>query len=221
MTKTEKSQNAPRNRLEESFDAVLHLLDRQLLDAEGRMMGNVDDLELADLGHGIEITALLTGTTAFLHRIGGRLGSRLVDAHERMRISAPDRTRPWRIPLDKVQYVDSAVHIGVRRDGLLEKGPERLRLGDLCGMQVIGDGGRRRRTKVTDARFEPMDGHLVLRALVVGRGGPGSWLGYERKDEQGPWLVAAIVRGWHRDSRVIDVDDVSIDWERRRVTVSR
>lgn len=201
------------NRLDDTFDAALHLLDRQLLDSDGRMLGNVDDIELADLGHGIEITGLLTGAAAFLHRIGGRLGERLVRAHDRMRISEPHRTLPWRIPLDKVVYVDSAVHLGVPRDGLLSKDTERLRLGDLCGMEVRGEKGR-----VIDARFEPVEGRLLLRALVVGRGGPGSLLGYERKDEHGPWIVAKIVRWWHRGTRIVDVDEVSIDWEKREIS---
>lgn len=212
----EKPEKEVPNRLEDSFDAVLHLLDRQLIDAEGRFCGNVDDLELADMGHGLEITGLLTGAAAFLHRIGGRAGARLERGHQEMRISEPHRTRPWRIPMDKVVYVDSAVHLGESRDGLLSKGPERLRLGDLTGMRVRPGKG-----KVIDARFEPIDGHLLLKHLFVGRGGPGSWLGYERKDEQGPWLVAQVIRAWHRGSRLIAIDDVSIDWEKRVVTENR
>ncbi|GAB4008409.1 hypothetical protein [Nocardioides ultimimeridianus] len=195
------------NRLADSFDAVLHLLDRQIVDADGKMAGNVDDLELADLGEGIEITALLTGASAFLHRIGGRVGERLVRGYGELQPAEPNRTRPWRIPLDKVQYVDSAVHLGVDRDGVLELGPERLRLGDLAGMRMTGERG-----KVIDARFEPVDGRFLLRALVVGRGGPGSYLGYERRDDQGPWVVAKLIRAWHRHTRVIDVSEVSIDW---------
>ncbi|HWU22573.1 MAG TPA: hypothetical protein VN088_13655 [Nocardioides sp.] len=206
-TDAKKDSNVIENRLEDTFDAVLHLQDRQILDAQGRMAGNVDDVELADLGEGIEITGLLVGTSAFVHRIGGRVGARLVRGYGELRVAEPHRTIPWRVPLDKVQYVDSAVHLGVDRDGMLERGAERLRLGDLTGMRMTGERG-----KVIDARFEPRDGRLLLRALVVGRGGPGSLLGYERRDDQGPWVVAKLIRAWHRHTRVIDVDEVSIDW---------
>ena len=201
------------NRLEDTFDAVLHLLDRQILDSDGRMAGNVDDVELADLGAGIEITGLMTGISAYLHRIGGRVGARLVRGYGELLPAEPHSNQPWRIPLDKVERVESAVHLGVRREGLLERGPERLRLGDLTGMRVTGGKGR-----VIDARFEPVDGRLLLRALVVGRGGPGSWLGYERKDEHGPWVIAKLVRWWHRHTHVIDIDSVSIDWDTGEVT---
>ncbi|HWU22426.1 MAG TPA: hypothetical protein VN088_12920 [Nocardioides sp.] len=201
------------NRLEDTFDAVLHLLDRQILDADGKMAGNVDDVELADLGQGIEITGLLTGASAFLQRIGGRVGARMVRGYGELQPAQPHRTQPWRIPLDKVQYVDSAVHLGVDRDGLLELGPQRLRLGDLTGMRTTEGRGR-----VIDARFEPVDGRLLLRALVIGRGGPGSYLGYERRDDQGPWVVAKLIRAWHRHTRVVDVGEVSIDWSAGEVS---
>ena len=64
------------NRLTGAIDGVLHLLDRQLIDCDGRFLGKVDDVELTpDQTTGrLVITALLTGPAALLDRFGGRLG---------------------------------------------------------------------------------------------------------------------------------------------------
>ena len=53
---------------------------------------------------------------------------------------------------------------------------------------------------------------LVVHELVVGRGGPGSMLGYDRKPDMGPWAIASIVRLIHRGSWVVDVDQCAFDW---------
>jgi sporulation protein YlmC with PRC-barrel domain len=57
------------------FDLELHLLDRQVTDSEGRLVCNVDDLELEldDTGYPC-VTAILVGPRALGPRIGGRLG---------------------------------------------------------------------------------------------------------------------------------------------------
>jgi sporulation protein YlmC with PRC-barrel domain len=199
---------------------MLHLLDRQLIDADGRMMGKVDDVELTRGDLGWTITALLTGPAALLGRLGGRLGNELTRMYEEMRPSEPHRTRPWRVTLDLVDHVDSAVHLRVKRDEVLERDREAFRLGSLGGMTVLApDGGQA--GQVLDARFEPAaDGSLVLRSLLVGRGGPGSLLGYDRRRDQGPWMVAAIVRLWHRDTRVVDVSSVVIEWNTGQVRLA-
>ena len=44
------------------------------------------------------------------------------------------------------------------------------------------------------------DGAHVLRSLLVCRGGAGSLLGYERRADQGPWLVSRLLRWWHRNT---------------------
>lgn len=49
--------------------------------------------------------------------------------------------------------------------------------------------------------------------LVVGRGGPGSLLGYDRRRDQGPWLVGAVVRWRHRHTGYVGRGDIlGIDW---------
>jgi sporulation protein YlmC with PRC-barrel domain len=205
------------DRLDGPFDGLLHLMDRQLIDVEGRLLGKVDDIELTQTDAGLTITALLTGPAALLGRLGGRLGDEALTTWARLRPSEPRRTWPWRIPLGHVGHVDSAVHVDVRREDILDRDREAVRLGTLAGMTVHEPDGRQV-GHILDARFEPDEDRApVLRSLLVGRGGPGSLLGYDRRGEQGPWMVATIVRLWHRDTRVVDVADVQILWNNGQV----
>ena len=57
-------------------DLALHLLDRQVVDHEGRAVGNVDDVELhvPEDGSPPYVVALLTGQGALGPRLGGTLG---------------------------------------------------------------------------------------------------------------------------------------------------
>ncbi|GAB2987657.1 PRC-barrel domain-containing protein [Nocardioides montaniterrae] len=205
------------NRLADPFDAVLHLLDRQLIDVDGLLAGKVDDLELTEGPDGWRITAVLTGTTALLHRLGGRIGNRLVELHAQLRVTEPDRDVPWRIPITQVSYVDSAVHLDRARKGVLHHNHVGRRLGRLTGMRVLESG--RCVGRVIDVHVVPASGRLVLESLVVGRGGPGSYLGYDRNEEKGPWLVRAIVRAWHRGTRTVPLSRAAIDWDAREVNL--
>jgi sporulation protein YlmC with PRC-barrel domain len=202
------------NRLSGPIDGALHLLDRQLLDSEGRMLGKVDDVELSEVDRELTITALLTGPAALLDRLGGRLGRVLVERWGQMRVSEPDRTRPWRIDVDDVDRLDSAVHLAVRRDGVLRRDRERHRLGRLTGMDVLGSDGHRV-GRVLDARFEPRSGRLVLCSLLVGHGRPGSLLGYDRHGRgsaHGPWLVRAVILALHRHTAIVAAEHAEISW---------
>ena len=76
------------------LDLELHLLDRQVVDSEGRLVCNVDDLELEldETGH-LCVTTILVGCRALGPRIGGRLGhwftaiaARLAGSDEPLRI---------------------------------------------------------------------------------------------------------------------------------------
>lgn len=200
------------NRLEDRIDGLFHLMDRQLIDTEGRLLGKVDDVELTELDEGWTITALLTGPEAWLGRLGGGAANNLVAKWENLRPAEPNRTRPWRLPMDLVDRLDSAVHLDVRREGVLSRDTEGFRLGTLAGMDVLDPEGRRVGA-VIDARFEPAaDGAQVLRSLLVGRGGAGSLLGYERRADQGPWLVSGILRWWHRNTKVVALADLTLGW---------
>jgi sporulation protein YlmC with PRC-barrel domain len=208
------------NRLEGPIDGALHLLDRQLLDCDGKMLGKVDDVELVETAEGLRITAVLTGPAALLGRLGGRVGSGLVRTWVRLRVSEPERGRPWRIDLDDVDRLDSALHLSVRRDGVLRRDREEHRLGELTGMDVLGPDGARL-GRVMDARFEPdTAGHLVLCSLIVGHGRPGSLLGYDRRGDQGPWLIRTVVRRIHRHTVVADATTADISWDEAVVRLS-
>jgi sporulation protein YlmC with PRC-barrel domain len=96
------------------FDIGLHVLDRQLLDKDGRRCGNVDDLAIEDG----EVVALLIGPGHWGRRAGwiGRLAG-WIGGGGKGRVD-------WR----DVDDVDSAVHL--KRDATelgLGTGDDRLR----------------------------------------------------------------------------------------------
>jgi hypothetical protein len=90
--------------------AVLHLLDRQIVDARtGRPVAKVDDLELDLDRDPPAVTALLTGPQAWGPRFSGLFGRAVVAVHRRLHPD-PD-PEPYRIPVSQVSGVDSAVHV--------------------------------------------------------------------------------------------------------------
>ena len=223
-------QAQQRNRLDGPWlDAALQLLDRQVVDSDGMMVCNVDDLEISDAGdRQLAITGLLVGPAALVPRFSGRLGDLLKEMWTRLGVQYAGRELPLRLGLDLVEHVGSEVRLRVRREGLLDRQPVPAptvalrRMDDLLGMEVTLDGHRHGR--VLDVRVEPRrsESRLVVRSLVVGRGRPGSLLGYDRGDFNGPWLVATAVRRLHRHTGEVGMDGVTaIDWERKRVEISR
>lgn len=219
----EVSKQLP-NRLGGRLDGALHLLDRQLLDGNGEMLGKADDIELTETAHGLTVTAVLTGPAALLDRLGGRLGATLTDRYRRLRVSEPHRDLPWRIDFAEVDRLDSAIHLKVPREAVLRRDRVEHRLGELTGMDVVVTGGSEQGGvgSVLDARFSPgPNGRLVLVSLIVGRGRPGSLLGYDRRRAQGPWLVRKVVRRLHRYTVLADVANAEIDWDRGEVRLDR
>ncbi len=92
------------------YDATLHLLDRQLVDPDGGLVGKVDDLELSERGDGrLVVTALLVGPAALGPRMGGYLGRWIVAVWRRLRPDAAPQS--GRIPVDCLLSIDSAVHV--------------------------------------------------------------------------------------------------------------
>jgi sporulation protein YlmC with PRC-barrel domain len=205
------------NKLESRIDGALELLDRQLLDVDGRMLGKVDDVELTQTDQGLTVSAVLSGSIALLHRLGGRLGNEMATKYVQLRPSESNRSRPWRIVMDDVERLDSALHLSVVRDEVLRRDVESFRLGNLTGMNVHDPDGSPVGS-VLDARFEPSgDGRLVLLSLVVGDGHPGGLLGYDRREGMGPWVIRIAVRWLHRNTRVVDVEHVQIQWNNHEV----
>jgi sporulation protein YlmC with PRC-barrel domain len=208
------------DRLTGPLDGALNLLDRQILDCDGKMVGKVDDIELTQQEDGLAITAVLTGPAALLHRLGGRLGNQLVITWDRLKVTEPERVRPWRIEMDRVDRLDSALHLTVARDGVLSRDTEGYRFGRLTGMEAMGPDSAHL-GRVLDARFERgLHDRLVISSLLIGHGRPGSLLGYDRRDQQGPWLVRAIVGRLHRQTGIVDIEEAQILWNRRQVRLT-
>jgi sporulation protein YlmC with PRC-barrel domain len=96
-----------------TLEAALQLLDRQLVDADGRLAGKVDDLELTfpDGGGPPLVTAILAGPGALSRRVGGRLGAWLEAVANRLREG--DDRRPARVPFSAVTEIGSAIRLRV------------------------------------------------------------------------------------------------------------
>jgi sporulation protein YlmC with PRC-barrel domain len=215
------------NRLDrDSIDAALHLLDRQVVDADGLMVCNVDDLELTDSGGGrLAVTGLLAGGAALFPRLSQTLGSWLATTWHRLGAEHAHRNTPKRIALGLVAELGSAITLRVAREGLLDRQPDpaggstHRRLSELLGMSVHSASGEDL-GNVLDVRLAPYGEEYQVHQLVVGRGRPGSLLGYDRGEVEGPWLLAWAVRKLHRHTGEVPYDRVgSIDWRDGRVTV--
>jgi hypothetical protein len=96
----------------------LQLLDRQIVDRDGRLAGKVDDLEISvpDGGGPPVVTAILTGRGALADRLGGRLG-RFASALSR-RLVAGDRDRPGRVPVSRIADVGNHVTVSLDAEDL-------------------------------------------------------------------------------------------------------
>ena len=208
------------DRLSGSLDAVLHLLDRQVVDADDLLVCKVDDVELTVFDDGVlGVTGLLVGPAALVPRYADDgLGRLLHDFWRRLGTTQADRDDPYRIDLELVEKLGSAVELNVGRDGaLVRQGQAARRLNELLQMPVQAPDGRRL-GRVLDVRLErettePGERIRVI-GLVVGRGRPGSYFGYDRRPDMGPWLVRSVVRRLHRHSAYADLDDlVELDWD--------
>lgn len=210
------------NRLSaETFDAALHLLDRQVIDVDGLLVCKVDDLELSvyDDDRPLAVTRLLAGMTALVPRMSGRTGRLLRERWISLGIEYAARDVPLAIDLSDIRHLGSAVELSVPRQGLLDRQPPapegvtHQRLGALLGMKVSTPDPELRR-KVLDVRLRPRGGRLDVTHLVVGPGRPGSLLGYDRGDFDGPWLVQRAVKRMHRHLRLVSADAIEhLDWE--------
>jgi hypothetical protein len=220
---------------DKALDAVLHLMDRQVVDRDGRMVCKVDDVELtihADQhpAGSWEVTGLLAGPPALVPRYGGRLGRVLEENWRRLGLQERDRLKPWRIPLALVAELGSGVTLLAARDGLLERqtdspaapGDTRRRLNDVLQLQARSPSGEAL-GQILDVRLrvvrrEPLE--LIAEGLVVGRGRPGGYLGYDRGPERGPWLVNRLVRRLHRHSGYVPMSHVgAVDWDEQAFVV--
>jgi sporulation protein YlmC with PRC-barrel domain len=252
------------------YDAALHLLDRQLVDPDGRLVAKVDDLEVVEDRDGrLVLTAVLTGPGALAPRMHGRLGELMLAVWSRLHPA--EQPRPGRIPMGDVVRIGSAVHVGRRRaqlgvdgferwmrahvverlplaptddepgqqDDPTSQSPEtpedrpddrrdgRRRMVHLLGLPVLGPDGAQLGF-LADVRLAPtsvVDGvfsRLAVDGLVVDGKHVGSMLGYDRRAEQGPWLLRRIVRHIHRNAGYLPWDAVeAVDWDAGVVRIRR
>jgi sporulation protein YlmC with PRC-barrel domain len=99
------------------LDAGLQLLDRQIVDVNGRMAGKVDDLQLEfpdEPRTPPRVAALMTGPSALSRRIGGRLGSWIDGVYGRL----AEEPGPAEISFGVVKRIDNHVELAVPRDDL-------------------------------------------------------------------------------------------------------
>jgi len=106
-----------------ALDARLQLLDHQVVDRDGEMVCNIDDLELTTGDdHRFHVSAILTGPGALGPRWGGRTGGWMTAVWRRLRPESDPE--PGRIPWSEAIHIDSAVHISARRRDLDVEGLE-------------------------------------------------------------------------------------------------
>jgi hypothetical protein len=84
-----------------------------------------------------------------------------------------------------------------------------MRAADLFKLPVLDVDGVRRGI-VIDIRAKAEDGGLVVDGFVVGTH-TGGFFGYERRREQGPALLSALIWRLHRGSRYLPWDDAELD----------
>ncbi|MCW2572373.1 MAG: hypothetical protein JWO88_2431 [Frankiales bacterium] len=110
------------------LDLALHLLDRQVVDQDGGLVCNVDDVEflVPEDGSPPYLVALLTGPAALGPRLGGLLGRWRVSASQ---LLGPRHDRqPDRIPSEVVTDIASAVKVSRSRAELgVHPGEDRAR----------------------------------------------------------------------------------------------
>jgi hypothetical protein len=106
--------------------AGLELLDRQIIDCNGCMAGNVDDLELEvpeESGALPVVTAILSGPGALAGQLGGRLGKWLASVQQRLHHQ--EDPGPARIAFSVVKRINDHVEVSVPRESLDSNAGER------------------------------------------------------------------------------------------------
>jgi sporulation protein YlmC with PRC-barrel domain len=99
------------------------------------------------------------------------------------------------------------------------------RLSELLRLPVVDEGGREL-GHVNDVRLAPTGrvkgvfAELAVVALIVADRHSGSLLGYDRRADQGPWLVRVIVRALHRRAGLVRWSSVrQVDWAAGQIVV--
>jgi len=91
--------------------AGLTLLDRQILGADGKSGGKVDDLQFTtgDQGSSPHLSAILSGPEAIGDRISGKFGRLINKVYGRFHPAGPSRTQV--IPVNSVASVGKVIQL--------------------------------------------------------------------------------------------------------------
>jgi hypothetical protein len=91
-----------------------------------------------------------------------------------------------------------------------------MRASELIGLPVLDASGQHVGI-VTDLRCVqdgPLRGAMAaprVRVVLVSSRHTGALLGYDRREQQGPWLIRVVIRRLHRQLRIIAWDDLELD----------
>ncbi|KJK33664.1 hypothetical protein UK23_45225 [Lentzea aerocolonigenes] len=91
------------------------LLDRQIVDLDGYLVGKADDVEFGTTEDGRPfVAAILVGHHALGRRIGGVLGRWMAAVARRLHTTGDPQ--PLRIPFERVAEIGSAIRLDVRHE---------------------------------------------------------------------------------------------------------
>ena len=125
--------------------ATLDLLDRQLRDRNGKLCGNVDDLEITrDESGQMFVTSILCGPGILAYRMGRRrLGRWLEEANRRVHDtpSHHERGERTRIPIELAGEIGPTIEVAVDVDDLASHDMERWTLQHIIG-HIPGNSSR-------------------------------------------------------------------------------
>lgn len=143
----------------------LRLLDEQIVDAEGRRCGRVEDVEFdAGVGESARVIGVLGGATAWKRRLPPRIAQLIPD----------DPPGLCRIPVEEIAKIENEIELS-RAQADLELASAgdgaRLAVSELIGTLVVDPAGRRlgRVRDVMAVRRRDSDERWRLDGLLVGR----------------------------------------------------
>ncbi|MGC0337890.1 hypothetical protein [Streptomyces sp. SLBN-8D4] len=117
MTRQDDAKQGDERRVGRAYSAHFHLLDRQVVDQDGRPVCKVDDLELANDGHGRPyVTAVLVGPAALAPRLGGKPARWLTAVQRRLKVRRQEG--PARLGFECVTGVGAVVTVAPPTDGV-------------------------------------------------------------------------------------------------------
>lgn len=84
-----------------------------------------------------------------------------------------------------------------------------MKASDLLRCQAVRQDGRELGHVLDIRARRDQDGGLTVTGVVVGERGLAERLGYARGVVEGPWVVAAALRWFHRSSRVVPWEQIT------------